>query len=307
MGYDKSDDASVYKISDDTAVINTTDFFPPIVDDPYLFGQIAAANAISDVYAMGGVPRLALNIMTVPKQLEMDTVREILRGGYDKAMEAGVIITGGHTINSEEPIYGLAVTGFVHPDKVLSNSAARPGDALILTKRLGTGIITTAAKADAEMVDSEVLESVYAQMATLNKYAAEVMADFDVHSCTDITGFGLVGHACEMAMGSATSIHIQTGGLNYYEDALGFADMGLIPAGAYNNRDYTKGKVLNESGIPLALEDVLYDPQTSGGLLIALPMDQAEECLRRMAAAGVTACKAGYVTAGDDYEIYIEK
>ncbi len=297
----------MYKISDDTAVINTTDFFPPIVDDPYMFGQIAAANAISDVYAMGGVPKLALNIMTVPKHLDLEIVREILRGGYDKAMEAGVIITGGHTINSEEPIYGLAVTGFVHPDRVLSNSAARPGDALILTKILGTGILTTAAKADEDMVDRGLMEKVYKQMATLNRYAAEVMAGFDVHSCTDVTGFGLLGHACEMAMGSFTSLHIKTSQLNIFPEAMEFAGYGLVPAGAYNNRDYTKGKIKNCFDIDLALEDVLYDPQTSGGLLIALPQAQAEECLAAMKAAGVDACIAGYVTEGDDFEIYVEE
>ena len=272
-----------------------------------MFGQIAAANAISDVYAMGGVPKLALNVMTVPKHLDLDIVKEILRGGYDKAMEAGVIITGGHTINSEEPIYGLAVTGFVHPDKVLSNSAARPGDALILTKILGSGILTTAAKADIGLTDDALMERVYKQMATLNKYAAEAMAGFDVHSCTDVTGFGLIGHACEMAMGSQTSLHIQVSGLKYFKEAMEPANMGLVPAGAYNNRDYTKGKVCKCFDIDLALEDILYDPQTSGGLLLALPKDQAKDCLRKMEEAGVDACIAGYVTEGDDYEIYIEK
>ena len=200
VGYDKSDDASVYKITDDVAIVQTTDFFPPIVDDPFLYGQIAATNALSDVYAMGGEPKLALNIMCLADKMDDHTVREILRGGYDKAYEAGAIITGGHTIHGAEPIYGLAVTGFVHPDKVLTNANAKPGDALILTKPLGVGIITTAAKA--ELVEEALLQKLYRQMATLNKTARDIMLRFRVHSCTDVTGFSLMGHSYEMAQGS---------------------------------------------------------------------------------------------------------
>ncbi|MBR6738815.1 MAG: selenide, water dikinase SelD, partial [Oscillospiraceae bacterium] len=192
VGYDKSDDASVYRVSPELAIVQTTDFFPPIVDDPFLYGQIAATNALSDVYAMGGEPKLALNIMCISDKMSSDSVREILRGGYDKAYEAGAIITGGHTINGAEPIYGLAVTGFVHPDRVLTNSGAKPGDVLILTKPLGVGIITTAAKA--ELVEESLLRKLYVQMSTLNKTARDIMVKYNVHACTDVTGFSLMGH-----------------------------------------------------------------------------------------------------------------
>lgn len=307
MGYDTSDDASVYRVSEDTAVINTTDFFPPIVDDPYMYGQIAAANAISDVYAMGGTPKLALNVMCVAKVMEKETIREILRGGYDKAAEAGVIITGGHTINGAEPIYGLAVTGFVRPDRILSNSAAKPGDALILTKRLGTGVLTTARKADETLVSERLMDRVYRQMATLNKYAAEVMNKYSVSSCTDITGFGLLGHAYEMAEGSRTSIRIKASAVPVFKEALEMASYGLVPEGAYRNRSYTEGKALAYEGLDLALEDLLYDPQTSGGLLISLPEAEAKKCLAEMAAEGIDAAIIGRVTEGDDYAVYIDK
>ena len=307
MGYDTSDDASVYKVTDDTAVINTTDFFPPIVDDPYMYGQIAAANSISDVYAMGGVPKLALNVMCIAKVMDKAVIKEILRGGYDKAAEAGVIITGGHTINGAEPIYGLAVTGFVHPDRILSNSAAKPGDCLILTKRLGSGILTTAHKADESMVSARLMDRVYRQMATLNKYAAEVMYKSHVSSCTDITGFGLMGHCYEMAEGSRTSIHIKASAVPVYAEALEMASYGLVPEGAYRNRKYTEGKVKAYEGLDLSLEDVFYDPQTSGGLLISLPESEAKRCLAEMIAEGVDAAMIGFVTEGDDYAIYIDK
>lgn len=206
VGYDKSDDACVYVINEDTALVQTTDFFPPIVGDPFLFGQIAAANALSDVYAMGGEPKLALNLLCLSDSMDKGTVQEILRGGYAKAYEAGAIIAGGHTINGAEPIYGLAVTGFVRPDKVLTNSAAKPGDVLILTKPLGVGILTTAAKAG--LVDGAVLDRLYTQMAALNKAARDVMVKYPVHSCTDVTGFALLGHSYEMAQGSGIGQHL---------------------------------------------------------------------------------------------------
>lgn len=304
VGYDKSDDASVYVISDDIALVQTTDFFPPIVDDPYLFGQIAAANALSDVYAMGGEPRTALNIMCIPESMGQDTVHEILRGGYAKAYEAGAIITGGHTIHGAEPIYGLSVAGFVHPQKVLTNSGAKPGDALLLTKPLGVGVITTAAKAD--MVDKEVLERVYRQMATLNKWARDVLVNYTVHSCTDVTGFALLGHSFEMAQGSGCTLHIQTGNLPYHPEALELARMGLIPAGAYRNREYAQSGVHVADTIERAIEDLCYDPQTSGGLLAALPAEQADACLAQLKAAGVDAARIGYVTEPQDFAVYLE-
>lgn len=294
VGYDKSDDASVYVVSDDTAIVQTTDFFPPIVDDPFLYGQIAATNALSDVYAMGGEPKLALNIMCLADSMDDKTVREILRGGYDKAYEAGAIITGGHTIHGAEPIYGLAVTGFVHPKRVLTNSGAKPGDVLILTKPLGVGILTTAAKAD--LVKPETMHAIYKQMATLNKTARDVMLRFTVHSCTDVTGFSLMGHSFEMAQGSGMSLHIDALSVPFHMEALEFADMGFIPAGAYRNRTYVEKGILKKCEIPRALEDIFYDPQTSGGLLIAIAEKDAKDCLAALQAEIPNAAQIGYVT-----------
>ncbi len=304
VGYDKSDDASVYVIDENTALVQTTDFFPPIVDDPFLYGQIAAANALSDVYAMGGEPKLALNIMCLAEDMDKKTVQEILRGGYSKAYEAGAIITGGHTIQGAEPIYGLAVSGFVHPKKVLTNSGAHPGDVLILTKPLGIGILTTAAKAD--LVDQEILDRIYRQMATLNKKARDIMVKYPVHSCTDVTGFGLLGHSFEMAQGSGCSIHIQTECVPFHEEAYGYAEMGLIPAGAYRNRAYAEAGVQAAEHVSVALQDILYDPQTSGGLLIALPEQDAERCLGELQEQIPEAAVIGYVTEQTEKMIYLE-
>ena len=304
VGYDKSDDASVYVIDDNTALVQTTDFFPPIVDDPFLYGQIAAANALSDVYAMGGEPKLALNIMCLSESMGKETVQEILRGGYDKAYEAGAIITGGHTIQGAEPIYGLAVSGFVHPKKVLTNSGARPGDKLILTKPLGIGILTTSAKAD--MVDREVLNRIYNQMATLNKAARDIMVKYHVHSCTDVTGFALMGHSFEMAQGSGCTIHIQSQNVPFHSEAYELAEMGFIPAGAYRNREYAEAGVKNISNVSRALQDIFYDPQTSGGLMIALDAKEAEQCLDEMRKVIPQAAIIGYVTEKMDAYIYIE-
>ena len=304
VGYDKSDDASVYVLDDNTALIQTTDFFPPIVDDPYLYGKIAATNALSDVYAMGGEPKLALNILCAAEGMAEETIREILRGGYDAAYEAGAIITGGHTIRGAEPIYGLAVSGFVHPQKVLTNASARPGDVLILTKPLGVGIITTGAKAD--MVEKEVLDRIYAQMATLNKAARDIMVGFHVHSCTDVTGFALMGHSYEMAQGSGCTIHIQVDKVPYHPEALELASMGLIPAGAYRNREYASAGVAVRGKISRAMEDILYDPQTSGGLLFALPEQEAQACLARLKQVIPNAAIIGYVTEKEDPYMILE-
>ena len=304
VGYDKSDDASVYVLDDNTALIQTTDFFPPIVDDPYLYGKIAATNALSDVYAMGGEPKLALNILCAVEGMAEGTIREILRGGYDAAFDAGAIITGGHTIKGAEPIYGLAVSGFVHPQKVLTNSGAKPGDVLILTKPLGIGIITTGAKAD--MVEKEVLDRIYAQMATLNKAARDIMVQYGVHSCTDVTGFGLMGHSYEMAQGSNCTIHIEVAKVPYHAEALELASMGLIPAGAYRNRAYAEAGVLVQGNIRLAMQDILYDPQTSGGLLFAIPEAEAESCLAQLKQTIPAAAIIGYVTEKEDSYIILE-
>lgn len=304
VGYDRSDDASVYYLDENTALVQTTDFFPPIVDDPFLYGQIAAANAISDVYAMGGEPRLALNILCLPESMTGEMVQELLRGGYDKAYEAGAIITGGHTIHGAEPIYGLAVSGFVHPKRILTNSGAKPGDVLLLTKPLGVGVLTTAAKAG--LVEEPVMQRIYRQMAALNKTARDIMAKYRVHSCTDVTGFALLGHSFEMARGSGCTVHIRTSDVPYHPEAWELADMGFLPAGAYRNRDYAEAGVTVRGGICRTMQDLLYDPQTSGGLLMAVAEKDAEVCLRELRDAIPTAAAVGYVTEKQDSWIVLE-
>ena len=305
VGFDKSDDASVYVVNDETALIQTVDFFPPIVDDPYLFGQIAATNAISDVYAMGGEPRLALNVLCVTESMEEGWVREILRGGYDKAYEAGVIISGGHTIHGSELLYGLAVTGFAKPEQIRKNDAAKPGDVLILTKKLGVGILTTAAKAEM-MTDPAVMERLYRQMTQLNKTACEVMQRYRVHSCTDVTGFGLMGHSCEMAQGSGCTLHLLTAKIPFHPEALEYADMGLVPAGAYRNRDFCEKAAEVQDDVSRAMQDILFDPQTSGGLLIAVDERDGEALLREMKSVIPDAAMIGYVTEKEEKAIVVE-
>ena len=305
VGFDKSDDASVYVINDETALIQTVDFFPPIVDDPYLFGQIAATNAISDIYAMGGEPRLVLNVLCVTETMEEEWIREILHGGYDKAYEAGVIISGGHTIHGSEPLYGLAVTGFAKPEEIRKNDAAKPGDALILTKKLGVGILTTAAKAGM-LTDPAVMDRVYKQMTELNRAACETMRKYRVHSCTDVTGFGLMGHSCEMAQGSGYTLHLTAGNVPIHQEALEYADMGLVPAGAYRNRDFAEHAAEVRGGISRAMLDILYDPQTSGGLLIAVDERDGEALLRELQGRIPAAAMIGYVTENEGKAVIVE-
>ena len=273
VGFDKSDDASVYKISGELAIVQTVDFFPPIADDPYTFGQIAAANAMSDIYAMGGEPKLALNVMAVPADMDRDTVHAILRGGYEKVYEAGALITGGHSILDDEPKYGMAVTGFVHPDKIITNSGAKPGDELIFTKPLGSGIMTTAAKAG--MASEEGLKYVLSVMTTLNKAARDIMVKYRVHACTDVTGFGLMGHLLEMTQGSGTGAVIDVRGIALVEESLRLAEMGILPEGMYRNRSFAESSV-DGGDVSLAVQDMLYDPQTSGGLLMAVDPTDAD-------------------------------
>lgn len=273
VGFDKSDDASVYRVTDELALVQTVDFFPPIHDDPYIFGQIAATNALSDVYAMGGEPKLALNIMAVPRDMPSEAVHEILRGGYDKAYEAGAIITGGHSILDDEPKYGLAVTGFVHPDKVLTNSGAKPGDVLLLTKPLGIGILTTAAKVD--MASEAAMSRAVELMTTLNKAARDAMVKYRVHACTDVTGFSLMGHGLELAQGSEAELHLWVDDIDLMEEAVELARIGILPEGMYRNRSYAEPYV-DPGQVLLARQDVLYDPQTAGGLLIAVDPADAD-------------------------------
>ena len=281
VGYDSSDDACVYSVSDDVAVIETVDFFTPIVDDPYLFGQIAATNALSDVYAMGGVPKLAMNLLCVPNCLPLDSVRAILEGGHDKAVEAGCVVAGGHTIQDDEPKYGLCVTGFVHPRHILKNVGARPGDMLVLTKRLGVGVITTALKAS--LASDEARDAAYESMATLNAKAAQAVREVEnVHACTDVTGFGLLGHGYEMASGSGVTIRLHGAALPLLPEAEELADMGIVPGGAYRNHNYVQPRLRVLDGAQRARLDLAADPQTSGGLLVSLPRENAEELLEKL-------------------------
>lgn len=292
VGFDKSDDASVYKVTDDLALVQTVDFFPPIADDPFTFGAIAATNALSDVYAMGGEPKLALNIMAVPKEMPQEAVHEILKGGYSKVYEAGALITGGHSILDDEPKYGLSVTGFVHPDKLLKNLGAKPGDVLFLTKPLGMGIITTAAKVD--MVSKETYDYALKLMMTLNKGARDVMVKYDVHACTDVTGFGLLGHASEMATGSEVELHIDVDSIDLLKEALDLATIGILPEGMYRNRDFAE-KYVNPGDVILAKQDMLYDPQTSGGLLIAVDGKDADKFYEELKSNVPSAQRIGVV------------
>lgn len=292
VGYDKSDDASVYYLDEHTALVQTTDFFPPIVDDPFLYGQIAAANAISDVYAMGGEPKLALNILCLPESMTQDMVQELLRGGYDKAYEAGAIITGGHTIHGAEPIYGLAVSGFVDPRRILTNSGARPGDVLLLTKPLGVGVLTTAAKAG--LAEPAVMDRIYRQMAALNRTARDIMVKYRVHSCTDVTGFALLGHGFEMAQGSDVALHIDVSAIDLIPEALEFARMGVLPAGMYRNRSFAEAGV-DVGTTELAVQDLLFDPQTSGGLLMAVDPADADALLAELTPVVPSAQRIGTV------------
>ena len=243
------------------------DFFPPITGDAYMFGQIAAANALSDVYAMGCEPRLALNLFCFPSCMPTSMASDILRGGYDKVREAGCILCGGHTINDDIPKYGLAVNGFIHPNKILRNSGAKPGDILILTKPIGSGILTTAVKGG--LITTEAIENVYNIMAYLNKTARDILVEYDVHALTDITGFGLLGHCYEMAKGSNVDLELSAQDIPILPDAIDYASMGILAAGVYANRSFV-GDVVQFSGISRATEDIMFDPQTSGGLLISV-------------------------------------
>lgn len=303
VGSATADDAGVYLLDDATALIQTVDFFTPVVDDPYSFGQIAAANALSDVYAMGGRPLTALNIVAFPIcELEQDILPAILRGGYDKVAEAGAVIVGGHTIDDPEPKYGLSVTGIAHPDKIWTNAGALPGDALILTKPLGTGILVTAARADLFPAGAAAARE---SMAALNKTAAEAADAFPIHACTDITGFGLLGHLGEMTKASGVRAEIAAAALPLLPDAAEAAAMGLIPAGAYANRDYLTD-VTFTAGVPEYLRDICFDPQTSGGLLFALPAAAAEDFLAALRQAGLgAATRVGTVKSTGKGEIYV--
>jgi len=307
VGLEKADDAGVYKLSEDLAIIQTVDFFTPIVDDPRTFGQIAAANALSDVYAMGGRPLTAMNIVCFPiKTLDMSVLREILRGGLDKMAEAGVALVGGHSVDDIELKYGLSVTGTVHPRRVITKGGARAGDKLILTKPLGTGIINTAIKGN--MASEETAARAASQMATLNRAASQQMQEIGVSACTDITGFGLLGHACEMIQDSGIGMRIRMSSVPVFPEAIDFAQMGMIPGGTYRNKEFRSTMIEAPGRLPDHVLDILFDPQTSGGLFIAVNSDRADLLLSRLRQNGVVeAAIVGEVVNHPKERIVIEE
>jgi selenide,water dikinase len=286
VGLERADDAGVYRLADDLAIVQTVDFFTPVVDDPYTFGQIAVANALSDVYAMGGRPLTAMNIVCFPsKALDISVLRDILRGGIDKLHEAGVVLVGGHSVDDVELKYGLSVTGTVHPAKVLTKGGAKPGDQLVLTKPIGTGIINTAVKGG--MAGERAAETVARSMSTLNKAASEVMLEVGVNACTDITGFGLLGHACEMIQDGQIGLKIRSVSVPIFPETIALARMGMIPGGTYRNKEFRSGMVDLLAGVGDVMLDILFDPQTSGGLLISVGADKTGLLLTGLKEAGV--------------------
>lgn len=276
VGIETSDDGAIYQVNEDVALIQTLDFFPPMVDDPYVFGQVAAANALSDIYAMGGEPKVALNIVAWPNCVNPKFLAEILRGGADKVKEAGAVLAGGHSIQDDVPKYGLSVSGFVHPDRILKNCGAVAGDVLILTKPLGTGIVNTAVKA--ELASKEAEAEVIGVMTSLNKKAKQIFDRYEIHACTDVTGFGLAGHSLELAKGSGVTVEIDGAGLPLQTAACEYAKMGLIPEGAYKNRAYA-GQDTDVNKAEEWLQDIFFDPQTSGGLLVSVTPETAKKIL----------------------------
>jgi selenide, water dikinase len=321
VGFDKADDAGVYRLGPSLALVQTVDFFTPIVDDPYTFGEIAAANSLSDIYAMGGKPLTALSIVAYPGEGDIDTLEQILQGGLSKMQEAGCVVIGGHSIRDEEIKFGYAVTGTIDPERVLANSTARAGDALILTKRLGTGVVSTALKKGA--ASDESVQAAIESMKTLNQRACEIMLEVsygssggtfgdggragggEVHGVTDITGFGLIGHAREMALGSNVTIEIDDSRVEPLPGALDCIRGGHIPAGLKNNREFASCAVLLSPGVPPEVETLLYDPQTSGGLLIAVSSSKAPELEAALRRAGVPASIIGGVRERGEHPIVI--
>ncbi len=305
VGLETSDDAAVYKINDELALIQTLDFFTPVVDDPYTFGQIAATNSLSDVYAMGGEPKLAMNIVCFPDCLDPSVLTEILKGGYDKVAEAGALLVGGHSVVDDEPKYGLSVSGFVHPDHVYTNANSKPGDVLVLTKQLGLGIINTAIKG--QLVDGESYDEAVLVMTTLNKIGKEAIDRVGgANSVTDVTGFGLLGHALEMATGAEVTIKINHKSLPLIVNTIEYANMGLVPAGSYDNRNYIGDQVKFLNDIPENMKDVMYDPQTSGGLLISIPRDKSEQILKELENSPTKYAIIGEVVEKGEHYLLVE-
>ncbi len=288
-------DAGVYRISDDCALVQSVDFFTPIVDDPRTFGRIAATNALSDIYAMGGKPLTVMNLVGFPACLEQEVLVEILKGSAEKVHEAGAIVVGGHTVEDDEPKFGLAVTGLIHPKDLVTTAGAKPGDFLVMTKPLGVGILATALKG--EIIKEEQMTEAIKGMETLNRVAAEVMMKVGINACTDITGFGLLGHAQEMAEASQIGMEIDAAALHVYPQVMDLAEMGLIPVGSYRNREHYMPEVINRDRVSPTIIDLLADPQTSGGLLISVPAEKLSQLTIQLEAAGSNAFQIGRITA----------
>ena len=303
IGYDSHDDAAVYRLTDDLAFVQTLDFFPPLVEDPYTFGQIAATNALSDIYAMGGEVKTALNIVCFPETMDLNILGEIMRGGAEKVIEAGGVLAGGHSIADDSVKYGLSVTGVVNPKRAYANDKPQTGDALILTKPLGVGIILCASRVGE--ASEEAVNAAIQSMTTLNKTAAALCRDYHVHAVTDVTGFGFLGHLHEMLHG-AHSAEIFASQVPVFPEALRHADEFLLTAAGQRNRNYV-GEHVRFDGVPFAMEEVLFDPQTSGGLLIALPEAEAPALLEALKAAGLSAGIVGRVRAPGETEILVRQ
>lgn len=301
IGYDSKDDAAVYKLTDEVAVVQTLDFFPPMVDDPYTFGQIAATNALSDIWAMGGQVKTALNIVCFPEKSDLNILGEMMRGGAEKVAEAGGVLAGGHSIADSDVKYGLSVMGVVHPDHIYANNTPQTGDCLVLTKRLGVGILCTANRVGE--ASAEAMEAAIASMTTLNKYAAQCCRAYEIHACTDVTGFSFLGHLHEM-MDGAHSCRIEAGAVPVFSEALRHADEFLLTAAGQRNRNHT-GPFVQFENVPFAMEEVLFDPQTSGGLLVALPKEQAAALVEDLRRGGAPAAVVGEVTDSEDIEIRV--
>ena len=301
IGYESSDDAAVYKLTDDIAIVQTLDFFPPMVEDPYIFGQVAACNALSDVYAMGGEVKTALNILCFPEDGDFSVLDDVLRGGAEKVLEAGGVLSGGHSINDDGVKYGLSVTGIVHPDKIYPNDGGRAGDILIVTKKLGVGIVCTADRIGE--ASKEAMAEAIKNMTQLNRRPSEISKKYEVHGCTDITGFGFLGHLYEM-MGKKMSCVIDTSKVPYIEEAYEHANEFLITASGQKNRNHLEGHV-DYGTVPFAMQEILLDPQTSGGLLFAVKSQEAEKFLEELQKAGLDAAIVGEVTERKEKEIYL--
>jgi selenide,water dikinase len=297
VGLAAPDDAAVYRLNAEQAIIATVDFFPPVVDDPYAFGAIAAANALSDVYAMGGEPLMVINLAAFPDNLDVGILSDILRGGADKVREAGAVVAGGHTVTDKEPKYGMAVTGVVQPDRIITKQGARPGDTLVLTKALGTGVITTALKRGEASADN--VEAAVASMSRLNRDSSRIARNHGVHAMTDVTGYSLLGHAHEMAHLSGVNLRIQHNALQWLPGARLYGEQGAFAGGLSRNRAYFEQWVHFEGSLDAVWQALLYDPQTSGGLLMAVSSDSVRTLLDEMATAGEVASIIGDVTIGD--------